>query len=133
VLARFKIKRARPVYLELDHDALLAPREVRPFVEPPREPPVERSLALTLPPHVRAGDVAAALRDAAPDWLADVAIVDRYDHVEDGVAVSTITYALSWSLEDVARTADELNGATEALTAAVLARFADAGVRQRGA
>jgi hypothetical protein len=62
-----------------------------------------------------------------------VGIVDRFDHVEDGLAVSTITFALSWSVDEGPRTAEELNGATEALIAAVLARFGDRGVKLRGA
>ncbi len=131
VVANFKLKRARPVYLELDVQPLLTPAASVPYVEPPRTHPVVRNLAFTLPPRVRAGDVAEHLAANGPDWLDDVGIVDLFEHEHEGVALRTFTYAMVYSLVQGDRTTDEINGATDALIASVEAAFGDRGVQLR--
>jgi phenylalanyl-tRNA synthetase beta chain len=131
VVKRFRIKKARPVYLELSFDALL-PEGTRPaFEEPSLRHPAVRSLAFTLPHRVEAGALANHMRTSGPDWLERVAIVDRYDHEQDGAPVRTYTYELTYSHAEADRSVEELNAASEALIAAVDAAFGSAGVRLR--
>ncbi|MCB9680945.1 MAG: phenylalanine--tRNA ligase subunit beta [Alphaproteobacteria bacterium] len=131
VVARFKLKRIRPCYLELGLVDLCADARPPAFSEPPRVPPVVRNLAFTLPPKVAAGDVADALQAAGPAWLRSVEVVDLFEHVEDGVPMRTFTYALTYANDDGDRTAEAMNGATEALIAVVDAAFGPAGVKLR--
>ncbi|MFK7926642.1 MAG: phenylalanine--tRNA ligase beta subunit-related protein, partial [Myxococcota bacterium] len=57
VLAAYKIKRARPVYLEIDAGALLAAAPKGPdWSMPSSSQSIERDLAFTLPDRVHAGD-----------------------------------------------------------------------------
>ena len=124
VLAAFKLKKVRPVYLELDADALLQRVAAAAYVEPPSKHPIERSLAFTLPHGVEAGAVADILAHEGPSWLDRVQIVDLYAH--DGLR--TFTYELRFSHGDAERTADEVNAACEALIAAVESGMASQGV-----
>ena len=133
VVKRFRLKRVRPCYVEIDLASLVVPARRPRFEEPPRVPPVVRNLAFTLPAKVQAGTLADTMRQAGPSWLLDVAIVDLFEHASEGVPVRTFTYALSYANDGADRTAEELNGATEALIAAVLGALGDQGVRLRGA
>lgn len=136
VLDAMKLKRVRPVYLELELAPLEAATPERTaYEEPPRVPPVVRNLAFTLPvgpDGVRVGEVIAAVEAGAPDWLGGVEAVDRFVHEEDGRTVHTWTLALSWRNDAGDRTADELNGATEDRIAAVQAALGHRGVALRG-
>ena len=49
LVQRFDIKRQRPVYLELDTDALLAPPLPRVYTEPPSRQPIVRNVAYAIP------------------------------------------------------------------------------------
>lgn len=131
VVKRFKLKRVRPVYVELSFDALLANGTRPTFVAPPKKHPAVRSLAFTLPHRIEAAALSAVMEDAGPDWLTRVAIVDRFDHEVDGQAVRTYTYELTYSHEQGDRSVDDMNGATEELVSAVIAAFGPQGVSQR--
>lgn len=131
VLDGFKIKRERPVYLEIEATALLgSPGRVR-YVEPPEMPPVERNLAFSLPHGVTSAAVEAALRGAGVEALSSVSAVDRYDHELDGRPVRTVTYALSFAQSGASFTTEQLNAALERLVAAVHAGLGASGVRLR--
>ncbi|MCB9665510.1 MAG: phenylalanine--tRNA ligase subunit beta [Alphaproteobacteria bacterium] len=131
VVARFRLKRVRPVYLEIDGDALLAEPVRAVFAEPPRVPPVERDLAFTLPRGVEAAALCAALEAGAPDWLRRVAVTDLYAHVQDGAPVRTLTVTLTWANDEGDRTAEALNAATEQAAQAALAALGPRGVTLR--
>ena len=127
----FGLKKAPPVYVELDGDALADDGERPKTVLPPPRPPSVRSVAFALAPKLEAGEVARVLRSAAPRWLHDVAIVDRFEGREpNGDPLVAITFAVSWRNDDGRRSADEVNAATESLVAAVHETFGDR-ARQR--
>ncbi len=127
VLATFKIKGVRPLWLEIDVDRLYDAPAARPaYAEPPTAQPIERSLAFTLPHGFEAGEVARTL--AQPGIR--VAITDLFAHEEDGKPVRTVTYALSWANADGKLSADAVNAELVMLTAAVVAEH---GVKLRGA
>ncbi|MBN2800524.1 MAG: phenylalanine--tRNA ligase subunit beta [Deltaproteobacteria bacterium] len=130
VVAANRIKRARPVYLELDLPPLLTEGRALPFADPPELHPINRSLAFTLPQGVYAGDVAALLKGAGPSWLTEVAITDLFEHQEDGQPRRAVTFALTYANDEV-RTSDEVNSASDYLVKVVEQRFGEAGVRQR--
>ncbi len=131
VVRGFKIKRARPAYLQLDQRALEQPGEPVPYVEPSELHPIVRNLAFTLPPRVAAGDIAAHLGASGPSWLSTVSMTDLFAHEQDGVPVRTVTYRLDFSSEGVPRTNEEVNQACDYLIRAVTARFGDQGVKLR--
>jgi phenylalanyl-tRNA synthetase beta chain len=131
VLAGFRIKRGRPVFLELDEAAVLAAPSRPVYREPPTRQPVERDLAFTVPARVEAGHVADALRAAGPDWLTAVTITDRFDHEVDGAPVVTWTFGLTFSAEEADRTTEALNAACAGLVEAVHASLGGIGVRLR--
>ncbi|MCB9760592.1 MAG: phenylalanine--tRNA ligase subunit beta [Alphaproteobacteria bacterium] len=130
VLQAHKIKRARPVYLELDAEAVLSEGTRPAFEEPPVLHPIARSLAFSLPGRVQAGDVAATMRAAAPDWLRSLDITDLF--IPEDEAVRAVTFSLSFhNAPDAERSADEVNHVLGVLVDAVARRFGEAGVVQR--
>ncbi|MCK6514177.1 phenylalanine--tRNA ligase subunit beta [Myxococcota bacterium] len=134
VLKGFKVRKLRPVYLELDEDALLAASsQAVGFEEPSELHPIDRSLAFSLPPKVEAGLVSETLRAAGPPSLTRVKVVDLFEHEEAGVALRTFTFALTFqATKGQALSADEVNAACEAMIAAVEAGEPGArGVRLR--
>lgn len=133
VLGAFKIKRVRPVYLELDSQALLqATAQDRRWAHPSTNQPIERSLAFTLPHRIEAGQVADTLRGAGPSWLSAVEITDLYAHQDTGGApLRTITFALAFGTQERPRTGEEVNEACDNLIAAVEGRWGEHGVRLR--
>jgi phenylalanyl-tRNA synthetase beta chain len=129
VARSFKLGKSRPVYLEIEADALLR-RGARPrFVEPSPHQASVRSLAFTLPHAFEAARVTEALREAGPAWLEAVDVVDVYNHPEG--ALRSVTWRLQYANDGAERSAEEINAAGEALIAAVEARFGAAGVRLR--
>jgi phenylalanyl-tRNA synthetase beta chain len=133
VARRYKLKAARPCFVELDWPALCRPGARPRYVEPPQTQALVRSLALELPTPLEAGDVAQAIRTAGPTWLERVAIVDLYapPPAEGSPPVRSVTYELQFSNPDASRTADEVNAAVDGILDAVLASFGPRGVRQR--
>ncbi|HYC91864.1 MAG TPA: phenylalanine--tRNA ligase subunit beta [Thermoanaerobaculia bacterium] len=120
LVARFDIKRQRPVYLELETDALLAPPHPRVYTDPPSRQPVVRNVAYALPSGITADDVRGALESAAPEFLREIRVVDLFELPE----ARAITFELEY-LSDEALTGETINAATEAMMAAVTARFGE--------
>ncbi len=127
VLRGHKIKRARPVYMELCTDALAVSGARPTYVEPSANHPILRSLAFLLPTGVYADELAEHLRTTSPTWLDSVDIVDEFV-LDRGRAV---TFALSYSSDEGARSADEVNAVTEGLIGTVAAKYGDRGVELR--
>jgi len=131
VLRRYKIKRLRPCYFEIERPALAAEGHRPAYVEPPVHQPIVRTVALEVPPPLVADAVRRAFLAHAPEGLEHVDVVDVFVGVEDGSEVRSLTFELSYSNEDNQRTADEVNQATETLVEAILAQFGPAGVQRR--
>ena len=132
IVAAYKIKRARPVYLELDLEPLLTTEaSPRPWTHPTTLQPIERSLAFTLPLGVPAGAVIDALRASGPPWLDAVRATDLFAHEVDGRPVRTVTFSLRFDTAGGPRTGDEVNAACDALIGGVTAALGDRGVRLR--
>jgi len=79
---------------------------------------------------VEAAAVLSVIDGASVDWLERTTVVDRFDHEEGGQPVRTYTYELTYR-QDQPRTVEEVNGATEALIAAVESGLQAEGVRLR--
>jgi phenylalanyl-tRNA synthetase beta chain len=127
----FKLKRTRPVYLEIDRAALDADPTLAPYAERPPHQPLARNLAFTLPLRVHAQAVADTMTKAAPDWLNAIDMVDLFRHEEEGTPVRTVTFALHFTNDTGTRTADEVNEICEALIAAVESAPDNRGVKLR--
>jgi phenylalanyl-tRNA synthetase beta chain len=120
LVQRFDIKRQRPVYLEIETDALLAPAQARVYSEPPSRQPVLRNVAYAIPSGITADDVRTALASAAPAFLRDIRIVDLFELPE----ARAITFEIEY-LSDDALTGETINAATEAMMQSVTARFGE--------
>ncbi|HVG24419.1 MAG TPA: phenylalanine--tRNA ligase subunit beta [Thermoanaerobaculia bacterium] len=120
LVAHFDIKRQRPVYFELETDALLAPPEAKVYTDPPSRQPVVRSVAYAIPSGITADEVRAALDSAAPLFLREIRIVDLFELP----GARAITFEIEY-LSDDALTGETINAATEAMMAAVTARFGE--------
>lgn len=77
VLARFKIKGARPVYVELDTDLLLRYGQPIPYVDPPSRQLVVKDLTVDVPQGKPLGPVLDVIRANGGIVAADV--IDRYE------------------------------------------------------
>lgn len=120
LLQRFDVKRQRPVYLEIETDALrVAPRK-RTYADPPTRQPVVRNVAYALPRGIAAAEVRDALASAAPAFLRQIRITDLFELPEARAVTFEIEY-----LSDEALTGETINAATEAMMAAVKARFGE--------
>jgi phenylalanyl-tRNA synthetase beta chain len=131
VIEAFRIKRARPCYLELDRAALASAGARPAYTEPPPHQPIVRSLAFALPAEVTAGQVAAVLHDSGPEWLEKVNMTDLFAFEQDGRPLRAVTYELVYANAEGSRTAEAVNERTEALVSAVHDAFAADGVYQR--
>jgi phenylalanyl-tRNA synthetase beta chain len=118
LLGRFDIKRQRPVYLELDTDALLTEPLARRYAEPPSRQPVVRNVAYSIPAGITADDVRQALQSAAPEFLREIRITDYFEPAR------AVTFEIEY-LSEEALTGETINAATEAMMAAVAAKFGE--------
>jgi phenylalanyl-tRNA synthetase beta chain len=118
LLQRFDIKRQRPVYLELEASALTAPPLPRTYTDPASRQPVVRNVAYSIPIGITAAEVRDALRSAAPEFLREIRIVDFFE------AARAVTFELEY-LSEEALTGETINAATEAMMAAVTAKFGE--------
>jgi phenylalanyl-tRNA synthetase beta chain len=131
VAAAFKLKRSRPIFMEIARDALEADSRTVRYVERSVQQPIVRSLAFSLPPRVEAAEVVSALYEAGPAWLNSVDIVDLFSHEEDGVQMRAVTFSITYGNEDGDRSADEVNQTSEALIAAIDKKLGPRGVTLR--
>ena len=132
ICAAAKLKRVRPVYLEIERSALESAASGSSYQERGVHQPLQRSLAFTLPMRVEAAEVASILTAQSPGWLQGVGMVDLFRHEEDGAPVRTVTFELVFDNDTGSRTADEVNEICEGLIAAVSAGLGERGVKLRG-
>jgi len=120
LLQRFDIKRQRPVYLEIETEALFVPPLPRVYAEPSSRQPVVRSVAYAIPTGITAGEVRDVLASAAPTFLREIRVVDLFELSNARAVTFEIEY-----LSDEALTGEAVNAATEAMIAAVQKEFGD--------
>ncbi|HEV7242098.1 MAG TPA: phenylalanine--tRNA ligase subunit beta [Thermoanaerobaculia bacterium] len=120
LVARFDIKRQRPVYFEIGTNALLVPPLPRVYTDPPARQPIVRNVAYAIPRGITAAEVRDALASVAPPFLREIRIVDLFE-LPDARA---ITFEIEY-LSDEALTGETINAATEAMMAAVAQTFGD--------
>ncbi|MGZ5442878.1 MAG: phenylalanine--tRNA ligase subunit beta [Thermoanaerobaculia bacterium] len=120
LVARFDIKRQRPVYFQIHADALLVPPLPRVYAEPPSRQPIVRNVAYAIPRGITAAEVRDTLVSAAPPFLREIRMVDLFE-LPDARAV---TFEIEY-LSEEALTGETINAATEAMMAAVTAKFGD--------
>lgn len=120
LVARFDIKRQRPVYLEIDAEALFAAPRPRVYSEPPSRQPIVRNVAYAIPSGITATEVRDALASAGPPFLREIRITDLFELPD----LRAITFELEF-LSDEALTGETINAAVDAMMAAVTARFDD--------
>ena len=116
----FGIKRQRPVYLEIETEALLAPAIPRTYSEPPARQPIVRNVAYAIPRGITAEDVKNALLEAAPPFLRAIRITDLFELPDANAVTFEIEY-----LSEEALTGETINAATEAMMASVAQRFGE--------
>ena len=132
IVERFKIKRARPCYMQIDMEPLRVHRSVRSYAHPPSWHPITRSLAFTLPGQLTAGMIRAHLESSAPSGLQSVRITDVYHYEEQGEPVRAVTFDIV--LENPPERslgADEVNASLASLVENIEATFSHLGVKQR--
>ncbi|HJQ40763.1 MAG TPA: phenylalanine--tRNA ligase subunit beta [Thermoanaerobaculia bacterium] len=118
VVQSFGIKRQRPVYFEIEAQALLAPPSPRTYSEPPSRQPIVRNVAYAIPSGITADDVRNALLEAAPQFLRAIRIIDLFEMPDARAVTFEIEY-----LSEEALTGETINAATEAMMASVATRF----------
>lgn len=118
LVQRFDIKRQRPVYFEIETDALLTQPAPRIYSEPAARQPVVRNVAYAIPSGITAAQVAEAMRTAAPAFLRDIRITDYYADAR------AVTFEIEY-LSEEALTGETINAATEAMMKAVADRFGE--------
>ncbi|HEV3485398.1 MAG TPA: phenylalanine--tRNA ligase subunit beta, partial [Vicinamibacterales bacterium] len=79
VVQGFGVKRQRPVYFEIETDALTAPPIPHTYTDPPVRQPIVRNVAYAIPLGITAAEVRDALSSAAPPWLREIRIVDLFE------------------------------------------------------
>jgi phenylalanyl-tRNA synthetase beta chain len=130
LLQRFDIKRQRPVYLEIETDALLGKTIPRVYNDPPSRQPVVRNVAYAIPGGITAAEVRHALASAAPAFLREIRIVDVYEIPNDPQRSRAVTFEIEY-LSEEALTGETINAATEAMMSAVAQEFGERGVTLR--
>ncbi|HKR64926.1 MAG TPA: phenylalanine--tRNA ligase subunit beta [Thermoanaerobaculia bacterium] len=120
LLQRFDIKRQRPVYFEIETEALFATPLPRVYTEPAARQPVVRNVAYAIPSGITAAQVRDAMVEAAPAFLREIRIVDLFE-LPDARAV---TFEIEY-LSEEALTGETINAATEAMMARVAATFGE--------
>jgi phenylalanyl-tRNA synthetase beta chain len=131
VCKRYKLKTARPCYLEIAADELLVEGERPRYLEPEVHQPLVRSVTLGLPLHLEAADVMEVMHAYAPDSLAKIDVVDLFLPETSGATIRSLTFELHYTNLDAGLTADAVNAATDAMIRAVLDQFGSRGVHQR--
>ena len=123
----FKIKRARPCYMELDQDVLRQSARGTSYALPPVHHPLTRTIAFSLPTQLQASEVQSTLASVG----ATVSIVDLFVFEDELGSQRGITFELTFPNPDGSLTAEVCNQRLQAAMDAVLTRFSDAGVRHR--
>ena len=124
LLQNFDIKRQRPVYLEIETEALFTPPRPRVYSEPPSRQPIVRNVAYAIPSGISAGAVREALSAAAPPYLREIRMTDVFEIPNDANRARAVTFEIDY-LPDEAITGEAINAATEAMMKRVTDTFGE--------
>lgn len=130
LLQRFDIKRQRPVYLEIETDALVVAPRPRVYVDPPSRQPIVRNVAYAIPAGIAAAAIRDALASAAPSFLREIRMVDVFEIPNDPQRARAVTFEIEY-LSDEALTGETINEATAVMMTTVSLKFGDQGVSLR--
>jgi phenylalanyl-tRNA synthetase beta chain len=130
LLQRFDIKRQRPVYFEIETEALQVPPRPRVYSDPPSRQPIVRNVAYAIPAGIDAAAIRDALASAAPPFLREIRVVDVYEIPNDPRRSRAVTFEIEY-LSDEALTGETINAATEAMMDAVTREYGAKGVTLR--
>ncbi len=109
VQRRYDLLQSPVLAAELDLEALLACVPPRRTVRPvPAYPPVLEDLAFVVDEDLPAGQVAAAIRQAGGELLAEVRLFDLYRGERIGPGRKSLAYALTYQASDRTLTNDEV-------------------------
>ncbi|HEX6130868.1 MAG TPA: phenylalanine--tRNA ligase subunit beta, partial [Actinomycetota bacterium] len=123
VAAAFDVD-GRVAVCELDVDALIAgARKEFRVREVPRVPPVRRDLAFVLPSDAPAGEVRAALEEAAGELFDDATLFDVYEGPPLPDGRKSLAFAVAFRAEDRTLESEEVQPAVDRIAAAIAERF----------
>lgn len=125
----FKIKRARPCYIELSQTILSKTPRAISYVLPDIHQPLVRTVAFSLPGQVEAASVQSAL--ASVGSHVNVSIVDLFAFEDESGAQRAITFEMVFANPDGSLSADACNQQLQNAMDAVLSRFGEQGVKHR--
>ena len=127
VCKAFKIKRARPCYLELSQTILTKePRGVS-YVLPDVHQPLVRTVAFSLPGQVEASSIQETLASVG----ASVSIVDLFAFEDEAGAQRAITFEMVFANPEGTLSAEVCNQRLQQAMDAVLSSYAELGVKHR--
>ena len=127
----FRIKNARPGYLELDASVLGEPPQAIAYQSPPSLSPIVRNLSLEVPRGIASSELIAGMREAGPKALSAIEVSDYFESNEQARLVRVLTFELIFEIQDTPLSGDDVNTACEALLRAAETKYGERGVRLR--
>ena len=127
VAQRFKIKKQRPCYFEIDVEALYAESDTLVYKIPHAIQPLKRTISFALPN----GFSSQKVQDCVHAVCDSFRVVDLFPFKEDGASWSSVTFELSFENPKGDLSADAVNATLQDLIADVDSKYGSHGVYQR--
>ena len=127
VALRFKIKKQRPCYFEINTDALYEQEGVLDYRIPHVIQPLKRTISFALPQGFSSQKIQEILQKMCDSFR----VVDLFAFQEEEKAWSSVTFELSFENPAGDLSADAVNAALQALITDVNAQYGSQGVYQR--
>ena len=127
IALRFKIKKQRPCYFELDMESLYETCDELAYQIPHAIQPLTRTISFALPNGFSAG----AIQECLQDMCSSYSVVDLFAFEENGMAWSSVTFELCFENPEGSLSADTVNNSLQELINLVHERYREKGVYQR--
>ena len=127
VAQRFKIKKQRPCYFEIDAEALYAAADPLVYKIPHAIQPLKRTISFALP-H---GFSSHKIQDCVQTICDSFRVVDLFPFQENGAPWASVTFELSFENPNGDLSADAVNAVLQELIANVSTKYGSEGVYQR--
>ena len=127
VAQRFKIKKQRPCYFELNTTSLYAQEDELSYRVPHAIQPLKRTISFALPQ----GFSAQSIQDIVHGMCDSFRVVDLFDFQEEGSPWSSVTFSLSFENPEGTLSAETVNSALQTLISDVEREYGAQGVYQR--